>query len=185
MIHSLWPSDATWRHRSGSTLTQAMAWCLTAPSHYLKQCWLLISKVQWHSSEGNLTKRYLRHQCPKWTWKLFSKIWLKSHRGQWVNPSSAYIYWIQTASADALPPGARLTKTYDVITLRYRKLSNVWHLLNAYFAVYGFQILCEISKGTFEISQKILKPYTAKYTFYCFLFLRVSYDIFELWRHKP
>ena len=53
------------------------------------------------------------------------------------------------------------------------------------FAVYGFKILCEISKGTFEISHKILNPYTAKYAFYCLQFLRVSYDIFELWRHKP
>ena len=52
------------------------------------------------------------------------------------------------------------------------------------FAVYGFKILCEISKGTFEISHKILNPYTAKYAFYCFQFLRVSYDIFELWRHN-
>ena len=52
------------------------------------------------------------------------------------------------------------------------------------FAVYGFKTLCEISKGTFEISHKILNPYTAKYAFYCFHFLRVSYDIFELWRHN-
>ena len=51
--------------------------------------------------------------------------------------------------------------------------------------MYGFKILCEISKGTFEISHKILNPYTAKYAFYRFQFLRVSYDIFELWRHKP
>ena len=29
-----------------------MAWCLTAPSHYLNQCWLIISKVPRHSSEG-------------------------------------------------------------------------------------------------------------------------------------
>ena len=28
-----------------------MACCLTAPSHYLNQCWLIISKVLWHSSE--------------------------------------------------------------------------------------------------------------------------------------
>ena len=34
-VISLWPSDATWRHRSGSTLTQVMACCLAAPSHYL------------------------------------------------------------------------------------------------------------------------------------------------------
>ena len=51
-INSLWPSDDTWQHRSGSTLVQVMACCLTAPSHYLNQCWLIISKVLWHSPEG-------------------------------------------------------------------------------------------------------------------------------------
>ena len=48
-FNSLWPSDAIWRQRSGSTLAQVMACCLTAPSHYLNQCWLIISEVQWHS----------------------------------------------------------------------------------------------------------------------------------------
>ena len=43
--NSLGPSDATWRQRSGSTLAQVMACCLTAPSHYLNQSWLIISKV--------------------------------------------------------------------------------------------------------------------------------------------
>ena len=33
---------------SGSTLVQAMACCLTVPSHYLNQCRLIITKVQWH-----------------------------------------------------------------------------------------------------------------------------------------
>ena len=47
-INSLWPTDAIWRHRCG---------CLTAPSHYLNQCWLLISEVLWHSSESNSTAR--------------------------------------------------------------------------------------------------------------------------------
>ena len=54
-IHSLWPSDAIWRQRSRSTLAQIMACCLTAPSHYLNQCWLIISEVQRHSSEDNFT----------------------------------------------------------------------------------------------------------------------------------
>ena len=44
-LNSLRPSDAIWRHRSGSTLAQVMACCLTAPSHYLNQGWLTISKV--------------------------------------------------------------------------------------------------------------------------------------------
>ena len=39
--------------------------------------------------------------------------------------------------------------------------------------MYGFKILCEISKVPFEISHTILNPYTAKYAFYCLLFLRV------------
>ena len=56
MVNSLWPSDAVWRHRSGSTLAQVMACCLTAPSHYLNQCRLIISKVHWHISKGNFIK---------------------------------------------------------------------------------------------------------------------------------
>ena len=53
-LNSLWPSDAIWHHRSGSTLAQVMVCCLTAPSHYLNQCWLTISEVLCHSCEGNL-----------------------------------------------------------------------------------------------------------------------------------
>ena len=44
-IDSLWPGDPIWRHRSGLTLVQVMTWCLTAPSHYLNQCWIFISEV--------------------------------------------------------------------------------------------------------------------------------------------
>ena len=45
----LWPNDAIWRHKTGSTLAQIIACCLMTPSHYLNQCWLIISKVQWQS----------------------------------------------------------------------------------------------------------------------------------------
>ena len=38
-------------------LVQVMAWCLTAPSHYLNQCWLLISGVLWNPSESNSIAR--------------------------------------------------------------------------------------------------------------------------------
>ena len=39
-INSLWPNDAIWWQRSGSTLAQAMACCPMAPSHYLNHSWL-------------------------------------------------------------------------------------------------------------------------------------------------
>ena len=45
--------NVIWWYRSGSTLAQVMACCLTAPSHYLNQCWFLMSEVLWHSCEGN------------------------------------------------------------------------------------------------------------------------------------
>ena len=69
-VNSLGPSDAIWRQRSGSTLAQVMACCLMAPSHYLNQCWLIISKFQWHSSEAILWKRCLNHHSFKSVWKL-------------------------------------------------------------------------------------------------------------------
>ena len=55
-VHSLWPSDAIWQLRSGSTLIQVMACCLTAPSHYLNQCWLIISKAQWPVFRAKMKK---------------------------------------------------------------------------------------------------------------------------------
>ena len=53
--NSLWSNDAIWWHISGSALAQVIACCLTAPSHYLIQCWLLISEVLWNSPDSNFT----------------------------------------------------------------------------------------------------------------------------------
>ena len=50
-LNSLWPCDAIWWHKTGSPLAQVMACCLMAPSHYLKQCWLIIIEV----FDGNFT----------------------------------------------------------------------------------------------------------------------------------
>ena len=51
----MWPSDTIWWHSSVSKLDQVMACCLTAPSHYLNQCWLFINKAHWHLAESNFT----------------------------------------------------------------------------------------------------------------------------------
>ena len=52
VINSLWPcpSVARWWHRCESILTQVIACCLMAPSHYLSQCWLIISGVSFTSN---------------------------------------------------------------------------------------------------------------------------------------
>ena len=88
-VNSLWPRDAIWRQRSGSTLAQLMACCLMAPSHYLNQCWLIIHEGQWHSYQGNFTRdaSTIIHQ------NLFenymSKISFKFPRGQWVKQQAS------------------------------------------------------------------------------------------------
>ena len=87
-FNSLWPSDAIWRQRSGSTFAQVMACCLTAPSHYLNQCWLIVSKVQRHSSEGNFTIDTSAMNHWNYLENYLSKISFKSPRGQWVDSHS-------------------------------------------------------------------------------------------------
>ena len=51
-LNSLRPSDTMWRHKFGSKLAPIM----TAPSHYLNNCWLITNKLQWHPSENNFTR---------------------------------------------------------------------------------------------------------------------------------
>ena len=90
MSNPLWPSDAIWRQRTGSTSAQVMACCLMAPSHYLNQCWLIISEVQWHSYSGN----YTRDASTTNHYILFEnytfKISFNFPRGQWVNPFKSH-----------------------------------------------------------------------------------------------
>ena len=50
--------------------------------------------------------------------------------------------------------------------------------------MYESNIWYEISKGTFEISHKILNPYITKYALYSHVFV-CDLRYFELWRHKP
>ena len=48
----------------GSALVTIMVCCLTAPSHYLNQCWLIITHILCISPESNFTKKY------SWTWSI-------------------------------------------------------------------------------------------------------------------
>ena len=56
LLISQWPRDAIWGYRSGSTMNQVMACCLTATSHYLIQCWLAIRGVLRNSPPSNFMR---------------------------------------------------------------------------------------------------------------------------------
>ena len=72
------PSDAKWRQGSRSTLVQVMACCLTAPSHYLNQCWHIIIKV--HDIHLRAISLEIS-QSPKLAWKLFFSDFIEISQG--------------------------------------------------------------------------------------------------------
>ena len=61
-----------------------MACCLTAPSHYINQCWPNINKVQWHASEHNCTRNNSAPNHYNYLKNVLPKISFKSPRRQWV-----------------------------------------------------------------------------------------------------
>ena len=48
--------------------------CLTAQSHYLNQCWLVISKIHWHSSEGIFIREISHPSITKFCLKIPSNL---------------------------------------------------------------------------------------------------------------
>ena len=92
-VNSLWPNNVIWWQKTGSTLAQVMACCLTAPSHYLNQCWFTISTVHWHSFEYNLTRDTSAINEQNWLENYFPKISLKSPRGQWDKVQIPELWW--------------------------------------------------------------------------------------------
>ena len=59
----LWPSDAIWQQRSGTTLAQVMAYCLPVPWNNLNQCWHI---VQEYNFTGNITRYLFWYPSVNW-----------------------------------------------------------------------------------------------------------------------
>ena len=78
------PSDAIRWQGTESTLAQVMACCLTAPSHYLNQYWLIISEVLWHSSESITMRRSEDTNQKNKIENYIFRIAFRSPWGQWV-----------------------------------------------------------------------------------------------------
>ena len=96
IFNSLWPGDAIWRIRTGSTLAQVVAYCPMTPSYYLNLCSLFIGEAQWQSLESNFTKRYLSHRSLKLAWKLLNQIFHSNLPGVSefkTGITQAILYW--------------------------------------------------------------------------------------------
>ena len=72
-VNSLWPRDAIWWHRSGSTVAQVMSCCLN-------QCWLIINEIFWHSLKA-FYRKYTRYLSLIWVWKLLIQDYIHISQG--------------------------------------------------------------------------------------------------------
>ena len=81
-VNWLWTNDAIWRRRYVSALVQVMAWCLTAPRHYLKQCWNTLGEVLRYSPKSHV--KAISNGFKNDTFETTAT----STRGQWVKMMS-------------------------------------------------------------------------------------------------
>ena len=106
-----------------------MACCLTATSHYLNPCGLLISEVQWYSHESNFTVSAQSSEFENCT----SKMTAAYFRDQWVNSlgPSFTIWWHGSGStlvqvmACCLTAPSHLSSLSPVIG-QFHKIPNPW-----------------------------------------------------------
>ena len=89
----------------------------------------------------------------RYTYTLCTRIYKRCGNWSELWTNDIWLIWFKTGCSLRL-----MTSQLKDIVIHTQKLRTV----KCTFAVYGLKILCEISKGTFEI----LNPYTAKYAFY-------------------
>ena len=114
-VNSLGPSDTIWRWRSWSILVQVMACCLTAPSHYLNQCWLIISKVLWHSSEDIIIRWFEDSNQESEIENHIFKITLRSPKSQWIKRNSN---WHSPSIPDRTPSWASFSAGFSLLKVQ-------------------------------------------------------------------
>ena len=94
-------------------------------------------------------------------------------KDSWLYNKDIFINCLVSKRDNKVAPRDRLTKAYDVTIQNTVNHTQKWRSVKTYFAVYSFNISCEMSKVPFEISHTILSPYMAKHAFH---------DVLEVWR---
>ena len=115
-VNSLWPSDTIWQQRSGSTMAQVMACCLTALSHYLNQFRLIMNEDLWQSPDSIFTRGT---PAIYWWYQLenrLSKISFKSPRGQWI---SDFLLTVSTEYLQIFVEHSSNNKHLNTINIRH------------------------------------------------------------------
>ena len=124
-----------------------MACCLTAPSHYLNQCWLIIRGVLWHTSESSFAGIAQGIDSGYEFEKDILKNIFKSPRGQWVKTHhigsisrqqrvtsmmSVYVLvWASTSHFQSLMSGSIKNNLWEwygcTVAWKYIELTAIWN----------------------------------------------------------
>ena len=155
---------------------------LREPSHYLNQCWLIISKVQWHLSEGTFTTdtSTMNHL------NYLSEIALKLPRGQWVKypDSSGLLHWHMIVRVPVESPWKtwlKMTNTKPRPCVNYHQISNISHIKykNLNVSRLGLQLsFCSVLKPGVksrmkmqldQCRQTVLQLHLSDQQFYCLI----------------
>ena len=131
-----------------------MACCLTAPSHYLNQCWFNDSKFRWHSYEGNLTQDTLAINLLYYLENNESKFSIKSPRANelklYMGCFSEFKVWstYRTLCVVALSCCSRLLCNRIQLYFQwYQLLSGLWweyeiHDIYIHMYIYIYIYMC-------------------------------------------
>ena len=80
------PIMVWWRHQTGPTLTQLLACCMMAPSHYLKLCSLIILLHSYDGNfAGNVQDTYNSYKLKHWLFNITAASPRVLLWGRWAN----------------------------------------------------------------------------------------------------
>ena len=114
-----------------STLAQVMAWCLMTPSHYMSQCWLLISEVLWHSPDSSFIESaqaaILYKQFDDHTFKISASDWqptiflyARLKNGTYYAVAMSVRPSVRLSVRPSVRPSVRVFRTFLQHALRYQ-----------------------------------------------------------------
>ena len=124
-----------------------MACCLTAPSHYLIQCCLIIGEVPWHSSQGIILRRCEDNNQYNEIENCSFTMASRSPRGQWVNNSSCKQHMDATGVflTTVLQISYHISKIFDFLYIWIQR-----SYYNTYFAQQLLHMSMSVMVGSME-----------------------------------
>ena len=111
-VNWLRANDVIWHRESSSALIQVMAWCLVAPSHFLKQCWITVNWTNRNWFQRKFHQNTIVLFPKKFYWKYCLSYY--SHCSPWNSFLGLLVLILINAS---YKPNVKIINPYKHLTL--------------------------------------------------------------------